>query len=238
MVDIRDYKTLSGIFRRYPIDSVIHLAGYKNIQESVEEPEKYYQNNINGTTNILLLMAKYKCDRIMFSSTCAVYGESAQSPVHEDDIKDCPWENPYAASKYICEGLIQNSGLRYTILRYFNPIGEYNGLRDFSKDGINSACRRALGGDIFKIYGGDYKTTDGTPERDFINIKVLVDAHIEAIRNPKFIDETANVGTGNPQSVKKLCDHLGLKYEIVGRRDGDTPSVWANTYHYEKLKAK
>lgn len=232
--DIRDYHSMKQIFRKHSIDTIIHLAAYKSIPESVDEPEKYFQNNINCTTNLLLLAKEFKCRHFVFSSTCAVYGDNA-SPVTEDSPMDMSDDNPYALSKYICEGIIQNSKIHSTILRYFNPIGEYYGIRDFSSDGINTAIRRARNGEMFKIYGGDYKTVDGTPERDFIDIRTLVEAHIHAMRNPAFLGETVNVGLGRPRSVKQLCEELGIKYEIVGRREGDVPSIWASTQHYEKL---
>lgn len=223
--DCCNYNALNYWIGNGPTKTIIHLAAFKSIPDSINSPAEYLQNNINATTNLVRLMGWYGIRKIVFSSSCSVYG-AQPSPIREDaPIKP---ENPYALSKAICEQIIMASKVNYSILRYFNPIGERHGIQDNSPDGIQQKMREGN----FQIYGGDHPTKDGTPVRDFIDIDELVEAHIKAL---DWNNEVVNIGTGQGKSVKQLADELGVKYTIGPRREGDVSAVWADATQYKTL---
>lgn len=222
--DICNLDDLEKVFKKFHITAVIHLAALKEVGESVTNPIKYLHNNINSTTNILLCMKKYGVRKIVFSSSCSVYGDC------EGCNEDTPYspQSPYALSKQICEQLIIASGLDFSILRYFNPMGEEHGLRDFSADSLQNKLKQ----DPFFIYGMDYDTPDGSPMRDFIDIKELADIHIKAL---KWSNEIVNIGTGEPKSVLEVAKQHNVTYLVAERRPGDIAKVWADTTKYKAL---
>lgn len=226
LCDCCDKDRVLYLFKKFKPEYVIHLAALKSIPESLTNPELYLQNNINCTTNVLLACKKFFVKKLIFSSTCAVYG-NAKSPIQES----APLNplNPYAISKAICEQIIQTSGTPYIILRYFNPIGEINGLRDLSPD---SAQYNIRSGD-FTIYGSDYDTPDGTPIRDFIGIAHLIKRHLLAIDLP-VSDGIFNIGAGVGKSVKQLCTECGIKYKLGPRRAGDIAALWADVTKWKE----
>lgn len=224
--DCCDRAAIASIFRKFKPSTVIHLAALKSIPESLSHPEEYFQNNINSLTNVLALAKMFNCQRIIFSSSCAVYGPQ-NSPIKE--TAPLSPQNSYAKSKAICEEIIQSSDIPYIILRYFNPIGELNGLQDFAGDGINAAIRACN----VTIHGSNYPTPDGTPIRDFIPIDDLVECHIKAI-TMKTDTEIFNIGSGYGTSIKELLSRAGIQYTLGPRRPGDLPAIWADTSNWKK----
>lgn len=211
IIDMKDYNNLKQVFIFNNIDQVIHLAGYKSVIESLEDPEKYYTNNIMSTLNLLKCMEEFNCNKLVFSSSASVYGE-AEAPVNENTPTN-PM-NPYAKSKWLIEEILHDyfkyKKFKISILRYFNPIGsEENG---FLGDKPNDNCcnvmsylvRTALGQEeifnkefgkhfklgkdtslktqkVFKIYGDKFDTKDGTAIRDFVHVVDLAQVHINAL---------------------------------------------------------
>ncbi len=227
--DMNAFDNLNGIIKLHDIKTVFHFAAFKSIPESLEKPVKYLRNNINSTTNLLKAMAECKCEKIIFSSSASVYGNKTGAIKETYDVSPT---NPYALSKLMCEQIIEQSGIDYVILRYFNPIGDTDRLKDFAADGLNFALRQPN----FVINGKDYKTPDGTPVRDFIPIYRLIDAHMHA---RFWKNEIVNIGTGVGMSVEQICDATGVKYTYGPRRKGDIEAIWADTEKYESLiKAK
>jgi UDP-arabinose 4-epimerase len=238
--DIRDKSALAEVIRTHKIDAVLHFAACAYVGESVIEPEKYYDNNVAGTLSLLAAMRMAGCSKIVFSSTCAVYGQHDGAPIAET-ARLSP-VNPYGASKLMAETMLSDFsaayGLRYTALRYFNaagadPDGELGELRDPETHLIPRAIM-ALQGHIhdFAVYGNDYDTPDGTAIRDYIHVADLAEAHVAALR--RLLAEGGNgafnLGTGAGYSVREVLNAItakaGSELPLVkgARRPGD-PAV-------------
>lgn len=251
-VDVSDRKDLFDFLAQHPgIESVIHFAASKAVGESVEQPLKYYRNNINGVINILEAMKEFGIKNLVFSSSCTVYGQPDKLPVTENSpIK--PALSPYGNTKQINEEIIHdfvavNKGINAICLRYFNPIGAHpSSLIGELPIGVPAnlipyITQTAAGiRECLSVFGNDYDTPDGTPIRDYIDIIDLANAHIAAINRmeegkQKGQLEFFNVGTGNGLTVLQLIDAfekatgVKLNYKIVGRRAGDIEKVWADT---------
>lgn len=226
--DCTEHDDVMRVFEKYKIGSVIHLAAFKDVGASVKAPLGFYYNNINSLTTVLLAMKTHNIDKIVFSSTCAVYGECEGG----DEATPYNPKSPYALSKKICEEILIGSEMDYSILRYFNPVGEYHGLRDFSFDSLQNKMKLGSAGG-FHIYGNDYDTPDGTPVRDFIDIDDLIRAHLMALGWKR---EIVNIGTGQPQSVLSVVKKNGIPYQFAPRRSGDIAKIWANVDKWNKLK--
>lgn len=208
------------------ITGVIHFAGSCLIDDSINNPQKYFQNNICGSQNLLLAMLKHNIKNIIFSSTCAVYGNIIDTPVTESHPINPI--NPYGESKKIVEDIIRwyhrLLGLNYVILRYFNVCGaSKDGLFGDSKKPsphlIQNAVRASLGISNFSLTCPQVKTPDKTPIRDYINVVDLAEAHIKAL---KYLfkggkSDTFNLGTGKGSSVKEVIktvqDITGVKFD-------------------------
>lgn len=225
--DLCDIDSLDTYFSKHTdITHVFHFAGFKSIRESISDPHYYLHNNINSTLNLVEAIKGFSPNaKLIFSSSASVYGNCA-SPVKETD--PISPQNPYALSKSICEQIITASGINYSILRYFNPVGELYRIQDRSKDSINHALRQ----ENFTIFGDDYPTKDGTPIRDFVPINELIDAHLHAM---EWGNEIVNIGRGVPTTVKELAEERGIKYTIGKRREGDVAELWADTSKYKSL---
>lgn len=251
--DLADQKLTDDFFARHnDIDGIIHFAAHKAVGESVEQPIKYYRNNLNSLMNILEAMNKYNVSNLVFSSSCTVYGQpdAEHLPVSEAaPIKKA--ESPYGNTKQIAEEIISESiaasqGLHAIALRYFNPVGAHdsamigelplgvpNNLMPYITQ-TGYGIRECL-----KVFGNDYPTHDGTPIRDYIHIMDLAKAHVVAVErmikeNMKKPFEVFNLGTGIGYSVLDVINSfekvsgVKLNYEIVGRRAGDIEKVWAD----------
>lgn len=241
--DILDLHNLEKIFKSSNFDAVIHFAALKSVPESMKNKEKYFYNNVIGTKNILEQMVKNNVKNIIFSSSAAVYGNSACQPLNEDS-KLHP-ESFYGETKMLCEkeiiSNVKKNNLKAIILRYFNPVGFDKAIYHFSEKILSegsliSNILSVVNGksDFFEIYGDDYDTADGTAERDYIHIDDLIRSHKLCINHLSKVNnfEIFNVGTGYPISVKEfLCqfsktNKLNLPYKISKRRLGDAKTSY------------
>ena len=251
-VDVADKEQLFNFLKQNPgIESVIHFAASKAVGESVEQPLKYYRNNINGLINILEAMKEFSIKNLVFSSSCTVYGQPEKLPVTENSPIQ-PALSPYGNTKQINEEIIRdfinvNPELHAIALRYFNPVGAHpSSLIGELPIGVPAnlipfITQTAAGiRECLSVFGNDYDTPDGTPIRDYIDIIDLANAHIAAINRmeegkQKKNLEFFNIGTGNGLSVLELikafeeATGVKLNYKIVGRRQGDIEKVWADT---------
>ena len=249
-IDLRNHLQLENLFVKYRISAVIHFAALKAVGESITSPLQYYDNNICGTMNLLEIMKKHDCKKIIFSSSATVYGENTY-PVTEESAVGIGLTNPYGRTKYMVEQILNdlyNSDKNWsiTILRYFNPIGaQPDGLLgENPNDKPNNLFPYLLKVStnklpVLTIFGNDYETTDGTCVRDFIHVVDLARGHVKALEqinenDPKL--RVYNLGTGKGTSVKELIrifekvNNVVLKQKYSARREGDLPCVYANTH--------
>lgn len=246
-IDVKDKDALGKVFADNHIDCVIHFAGLKAVGESVQQPIRYYRNNIDTTLALMECMREHGVDNIVFSSSATVYGEACAMPCVETMQRgNCT--NPYGWTKYMIEQILEDVARAYpemsvVLLRYFNPVGAHeSGLIGEDPKGVPNnlmpyVTQVAVGKrEKLTVFGGDYDTTDGTCRRDFIHVMDLAQAHVKAIEyavQHKGV-EVFNVGTGTPYSVLDIINTFekvnGVKvnYEIGPRRAGDLPEVWAN----------
>ena len=238
--DLLDYDSLVKAVNKYPIDAVIHFAAFAYVGESVENPEMYYSNNVQGSFNLINAVNNKKINKFVFSSTCSIYGNPINVPISENE-PSAPI-NPYAKTKLTIEHILNDYkdayNLNYVALRYFNAAGdsddgEIGESHDPEPHLIPLVLFAALGKrDSIKIYGDDYPTKDGTCIRDYIHVYDLADAHIRALEylDNKVESTIINLGTGDGYSVKEIIDEakkvtgIYIKSEITGRRAGD-PAV-------------
>ncbi|GCC52454.1 UDP-glucose 4-epimerase GalE [Chryseotalea sanaruensis] len=244
-IDCTNYSQLEEIFKDNQIDAVIHFAAYKAVGESVEKPLEYYENNVLSLVTLLKCMQKYKVTKLIFSSSCTVYGEPDVVPVTEKTSMKRA-NSPYGATKQMCERIledVQPIGIDAVSLRYFNPIGAHpSGLIGELPLGapnnlVPYITQTAAGlRDHLTVFGNDYNTVDGTCVRDYIHVTDLAEAHIKAL---KFIDNEQglhifNIGTGVGCSVMELINqfeevnNLKLNYVFGPRRPGDVEKVYAD----------
>lgn len=249
--DCSDMEAMQKVFHKYQFDAVIHFAAFKSIPESLKSPLLYYRNNIDSLLTILELMERCGCNNLVFSSSASVYGQPKELPATESTPVQEP-NSPYGSTKQISEQIIKNTSLAKSSinsisLRYFNPIGAHPSamIGELSNSVPNNLLpyitQTAAGlHPEVKIFGGDYSTEDGTPERDYIDIVDLSKAHVAALK--RLLEgenqspyEVYNVGTGRPVSVMKMIkefervNNVKLNYSIVDRRPGDIERIWANT---------
>ena len=250
-VDCCDKGALSEVFKRHDFNSVIHFAAFKAVGESVEQPAKYYRNNLLSLMNVLELMVEYGRRNVVFSSSATVYGDADELPVTEETPRK-PATSPYGNTKQMSEDILRdsvraNSLLRGIALRYFNPIGAHPSAligelpRGVPNNLVPYITQTAAGiRECLSIFGQDYPTPDGSCLRDYIDIVDLAKAHVAAIdrmveERGKESYEVFNIGTGRPVSVFELvhvfeeANNLKLNYKVAPRRAGDVPAVWADT---------
>lgn len=246
-----DREAMRRLFEAYDFASVIHFAAFKAVGESVEQPLKYYHNNMLSLVNILELMTEYGRENILFSSSATVYGDAEELPVTELTPRK-PATSPYGNTKQMAEDILRdtvaaNAALRGIALRYFNPIGAHPSAligelpRGVPNNLVPYITQTAAGvRECLSIFGDDYATPDGSCLRDFIDIVDLARAHVVAIERMvqnknKERYEIFNVGTGRPVSVFELVhgfersNSLKLNYRVAPRRAGDVMAVWADT---------
>lgn len=254
IMDVNDSSALNTLFSKHNFRGVIHFAAYKAVGESVEEPIRYYQNNVSGLISLLGVMNTHDVKSLIFSSSCTVYGNTLDLPVTEDSAIQAA-ESPYGTTKILCESIIQDYAKHKTIqavlLRYFNPVGAHpsghigelplgvpNNLVPFITQ--TAAGLR----DQLTVYGSDYNTSDGTAVRDYIHVVDLSKAHVDALDYASTMKENVdifNVGTGNGHSVLEVIkafesqNDLKLRYKIGSRRAGDVEQIWADTLKVSSL---
>ncbi len=241
--DLMDGARLASAFRDHNIDAVMHFAAYAYVGESVTDPAKYYQNNIVGTLSLLDAMRAAKVNRVVFSSTCATYGEPEKVPIDESE-KQAPI-NPYGFTKLAIEHALADYahayGLGYAALRYFNASGaaDDGSIGEDHKPEthlIPLVLQVALGQrEEVLVFGDDYPTPDGTCIRDYIHVDDLGRAHIAALERLKSgVGLKLNLGTGAGASVMEVIDAARratghkIPHRIVPRRPGDPPELVAD----------
>jgi UDP-glucose 4-epimerase/UDP-arabinose 4-epimerase len=242
--NIGDVDAVLAAFRSHRIAAVLHFAASALVEESVNDPQKYYENNVAASLALLAAARQAGCRKIVFSSSCAVYGQPDETPIREETAKHPV--NPYGASKLVIERVLNDYGAAYALesvaLRYFNACGadpdcEIGELRDPETHLIPRAMMALQGYCAdFTVFGGDYPTEDGTPIRDFVHVADLADAHVASVR--RLIDGGSggafNLGTGRGYSVKQVIEAINAETGrrlTVGhgpRRKGDPPILVAD----------
>ena len=244
--DIRDREALESVFSQHTIDAVIHFAGLKAVGESVEQPLRYYENNVCGTVLLCEVMAAHGCKSIVFSSSATVYGDPHTTPIKEDFPLSAT--NPYGRSKLMIEEMLRDlyvsdNNWKIVLLRYFNPVGAHaSGMIGEDPNGIPNnlmpfIAQTAVGKrEKLSVFGNDYDTHDGTGVRDYIHVVDLAEGHLKALEKIAHIDDVlaVNLGTGKGYSVldmvKAFEEASGkeVPYEIAPRRSGDIAKCYAD----------
>lgn len=242
--DIRSSEAVLQALRQHNVIAVMHFAASSAVGESVVEPEKYYANNVIGTLSLLRGMREYGCDKLVFSSTGAVYGDASTKPISETAI--CEPVNPYGCSKWMIERILLDYRAAYKThsicFRYFNAsgadeAGNIGELRDPETHLIPRAMMRLLGHvSEFAVYGTDYGTPDGTAIRDYIHVSDLAAAHVLGLRalTDGHMGGIYNLGTGVGYSVKEILGAIAeetgreVPHSIKARRAGDPPILVAH----------
>ena len=250
-LDLREKEKVQDFFIRHQdISGVIHFAASKAVGESVENPLLYYENNVNGLVYVLQQLQQKPKANFIFSSSCTVYGQAEKMPITEDAALQqaiSPYGNTKAIGEEIITDTAKVTNINAILLRYFNPIGSHpsaeigelplgvpqNLVPFITQTGFG--LRKELA-----VYGNDYPTPDGTAVRDYIHVVDLAKAHVIALqrllnKKNKSKVETFNLGTGTGSSVLEVIHSFEkvsgkkLPYKIVGRREGDVTSAYANT---------
>lgn len=240
--DLLDKNSLRQIFKENTIEAVIHFAAFAYVGESVNSPQKYYHNNVIGTLNLLDVMLEFNVKKIVFSSTCATYGEPEYVPIDENH-KQKPI-NPYGKTKLIVEQIFEDYhkayGLKYIALRYFNAAGASAdgtiGESHEPETHLIPLVLKAIKGErsSIKVFGYDYDTPDGTCIRDYIHVEDLACAHRLALEKLDDYVGFINLGTGVGSSVKEIiatAEQVAQKkcpVEYVERRVGDPARLYAD----------
>ena len=254
-IDLRDRAALDVIFQKHQFAAVIHFAGLKAVGESIAEPLRYYENNIESTISLCFVMGQHGVKRIIFSSSACVYGDSSIIPIGEN----CPSvpTNPYGHTKLMIEQILQDIHVadpvwRIVLLRYFNPVGAHeSGLIGEDPQGIPNnlmpyisqvavGCR-----ELINIFGNDYPTSDGTGVRDYIHVMDLAEGHVAALENIETdifqTPQIINLGTGRGYTVMEMLFALEkasgkkIPYRVTNRRPGDVAVCYADTSLAQKL---
>ena len=242
--DVANTDLVEKVCKEHGVDEVVHFAAYKAVGESMENPGKYFNNNVTGSQKLFEALHNVGVERVVFSSTAAVYGTPSRVPVKESDVLSC--ESVYAETKLMIEKTLgwysQTTNMRSVVLRYFNAAGatEDSTLGEdwrHSQNLIPHVMKATLGfAPALKVFGNDFPTPDGTGVRDYIHVEDLARAHVAALDHLKNGGNsiTCNVGTGFGTSVMQIIEATervtGKKvpYEIVGRRAGDPAECYAD----------
>jgi UDP-glucose 4-epimerase len=245
--DVRDAAALDLLFKRYPVQAVLHFAGLKAVGESVRDPLRYFDNNVAGSVALCQAMARAEVYTLVFSSSATVYGAEAPTPYSETTPLGTP-TNPYGRSKLMVEEMLRDLAgadprWRVALLRYFNPVGAHeSGLMGEDPHGVPNnlvpyIAQVAVGRlQRLSVYGNDYPTSDGTGVRDYIHVVDLAQGHVKALQA---LDERPgvsvwNLGTGTGSSVLDVIRSFEaasgrpVPYQVVPRRDGDMAAYWAD----------
>ncbi|MFT7271909.1 MAG: UDP-glucose 4-epimerase [Spirosomataceae bacterium] len=254
--DCRNQAAVEEIMKSENIDGVIHFAAYKAVGESVQNPIKYYENNLTSTLTLLKAMRNQDVKNLVFSSSCTVYGEPDTIPVTEETPRK-PATSPYGNTKAMCEDFLRDTitsgeDMRLLSLRYFNPVGahpsaEIGELPTGVPSNLVPFITQTAAGirEKLTIFGNDYPTVDGTNIRDFIHVVDLAKAHVAAFellatKDAAYYD-IFNVGTGEGNTVLQLItafekvNNLKLNYEIGPRRPGDVEKIYGDVSRAAKL---
>ncbi|MDI5920875.1 UDP-glucose 4-epimerase GalE [Halomonas sp. LR5S13] len=245
--DVRDRSTLEHIFDSHSVNEVLHFAGLKAVGESIEQPLRYYDNNVGGTLSLCKAMATAGVRRLVFSSSATVYGHVERMPIKETMPTGRP-TNPYGRSKLMVEEVLRDlcrTDPRWSValLRYFNPVGAHeSGRIGEDPSGIPNnlvpfISQVAIGKcGALPIFGNDYPTRDGTGVRDYIHVLDLVEGHLAAMETIARRSGVSiwNLGTGQGYSVLEMIRMFEkvagrpVPYTIQRRRDGDIAECWSD----------
>ena len=255
--DLCDKEELFKFLRSKKISGIIHFAAFKSVPESVENPYKYYTNNITSLLNIIEGCNEFSISNLIFSSSCSVYGNIENMPVSETSFLNIA-ESPYAHTKQIGEEILEqcaktSSKFQTIALRYFNPVGAHNsGL--IGESPINPPTslipiitQTAIGlRNSMQVHGADYPTRDGSCIRDYIHVSDIGEAHVKALNylvngnsNEKY--EVINLGTGSGvtvfEAIESFESNTGVKlnYTVGPRRNGDVTAIYSDTSKSKKL---
>ena len=251
--DIRNKEDLHAVFNAHRIDAVIHFAGLKAVGESVEQPLRYYDNNVHGTVSLCEVMQEHGCKSIIFSSSATVYGDPSTTPITEDFPTSAT--NPYGRSKLFIEEILRDLYVsdrewKIVLLRYFNPVGAHpSGTIGEDPNGIPNnlmpfITQTAVGKlSCLNVFGNDYATHDGTGVRDYIHVMDLADGHVKALDRLEEFNEvmTINLGTGTGYSVLDMVEAFEkasgatVPYRIAPRRAGDIAKCYADPSYAKKV---
>ncbi len=249
-IDLCNKEELDKFFSVYKIQATIHFAAFKAVGESVENPLKYYRNNLLSLINLLEIHKERKLDNFVFSSSCSVYGQSEEQPVHEKS-KLGKAESPYGYTKQIGENILADvlkvHSMNGCALRYFNPAGAHSSalLGEYplqSPTNLVPVITQTAAGlrEVVEIFGDDYNTSDGTCVRDYVHVVDIARAHVTAVsrlldKKNKDSFEIFNLGTGRGNTVLEVIHTFEkvtgqkLNYKIGPRRTGDVEKVYADT---------
>ena len=236
--DVRDEDWLAEVLRVRGCTAVVHMAALAEVGESVREPERYHDVNVNGTAAVIAAARAAGAGRLVFSSTAAVYGEPCRVPIAEED--ELAPTNPYGASKLAGERLLEaareRGDLAYAALRYFNACGADGPHGEDHRPEthlVPLALRAARDGEALRVFGDDYGTPDGTCVRDYVHVADLAAAHVAALEALPDVHGAFNLGTGAGDSVRAVLDAVrrvtgvDVRAEVEARRPGDPPSLVA-----------
>ena len=242
--DVADSSLVERICSEHGVDEVVHFAAYKAVGESMSNPEKYFNNNVIGSQKLFGALNNAGVERVVFSSTAAVYGTPATVPVQETDPLHC--ESVYAETKLMIENTLrwyaQTTPMRHACLRYFNAAGASDDATlgedwRFSQNLIPHVMKAVLGhSPALQVFGNDFPTPDGTGVRDYIHVEDLARAHVAALDYLAAGNDsiTCNVGTGHGTSVLEIIaateriSGKSVPHEIVARRPGDPSQCYAD----------
>jgi len=246
-VDCCDKTAFRKVFEQYTFDAAIHFAGLKAVGESVAKPLAYYRNNIDSTLTLLELMQEFDVNKLIFSSTACVYGDSDELPLKETTRVGLGITNPYGQTKNMIEQILRdaavaNNKLQVTALRYFNPVGAHasgtigedpNGIPNNLMPYISQVAVGKL--DKLHVFGNDYDTPDGTCLRDYIHVVDLAQGHVAALEHLDTAGfDVYNLGAGRGVSVLEMiaafqkASGQNIPYDIVERRAGDAAASFAD----------
>lgn len=245
-VDLLNAEALDQVFAQAQFDLVIHFAGLKAVAESINQPIKYYDNNVTGTLNLIKIMQSRNVKKLIFSSSATVYGNQGVDQCIETMPTGVRLTNPYGRTKYMIEEILKDlafadSKFEIIALRYFNPIGNHpSGLLGENPNGIPNNLMpyimKVANHELpeLNIFGNDYPTADGTCLRDYIHVVDLALGHLAAINGLKPGFNAYNLGTGHPTSVLEMVHAFEkvsakpLPYKFAPRRPGDLPKLFAD----------
>ena len=240
--DIRDKQQVLAALKDNQIEAVMHFAAFISMGESMANPYKYFDNNVNGSLNLIETMVQAGVKKLIFSSSAGVYGNPTQVPLKADDPNKPT--NPYGLSKLMVEEMLtwydQLHGLKSISLRYFNAAGAVNGLgetHDPESHLIPNLIAAVMSGSEFKLFGSDYSTPDGTCVRDYIHVSDLADAHVLTLKALISGHQSGiyNAGTGKGYSNKEVIDMVEkvsgkkINVKIESRRPGDADELVADS---------
>lgn len=245
-IDLNDEKKLFTQLDKYSISTIIHFAAFKAVGESVEQPLKYYRNNLGSLINILEFAKKKEINSFIFSSSATVYGIPERVPI-EESFEIGKATNAYGSTKIIGEQIIRDFSkvcdIKFTLLRYFNPIGAHpSGLIGDLPSGtpnnllpyVTQVAQGLL--PFLKVFGNDYKTKDGSCIRDYVHVVDLAKGHAQTVLKNDIGEKVRvyNMGTGIGTSVFEIIEafkkvnNIEIPYKISPRREGDLAEMFAN----------